>query len=77
MAKKNKTFEEQLQFVGENIKKIRLDKKMTQAELAIKSDLDKQSIFRIEKGKLNMTVNTLFKIADALEVTTEKLMFGK
>ncbi len=77
MAKKKQTFEEQLQFVGENIRKMRLDKKMTQAELAEKSDLDKQSIFRIEKGKLNMSIATLFKIADALEVSTDKLMYGK
>ena len=77
MAKKKQTYEEQLQFVGENIKKIRLDKKLTQAELATKSDLDKQSIFRIEKGLLNITVHTLFKIADALEVTTDKLMYWK
>ena len=77
MAKKTKTLEEHLKFLGENIRKTRLEKKMTQAELAIKSDLDKQSIFRIEKGQLNITVHTLFNIADALEVTTGKLMYGK
>jgi len=77
MAEKNQTFEERLIFVGGNIRKIRLDKKMTQAELAVKSDLDKQSIFRIEKGRLNMSLVTLFKIANALEVSTDKLLSGK
>jgi len=71
---KARTIEEQLQFIGENIRKIRKDKKMTQVELAAKSDLDKQSIFKIEKGQMNITMKTLFNITDALEVSSTKIL---
>lgn len=60
--------------LGEKIQKLRLEKKMTQLELARECDLDKQTIYRIEKGQLNITLNTLFKIADALDVVATSLI---
>jgi transcriptional regulator with XRE-family HTH domain len=54
--------------LGSRIKKIRLDKDMTQNELSIQCDFEKASMSRIESGKTNVTVLTLKKISQALEV---------
>jgi transcriptional regulator with XRE-family HTH domain len=54
--------------LGSRIKKIRLDKDMTQNELSIQCDFEKASMSRIESGKTNVTVLTLRKISRALDV---------
>lgn len=59
--------------LGDKIRKSRQLNKMTQLELAKKSGLDKQTIHRIEKGEINMTINTLFKIAKCLKFKMLKL----
>lgn len=63
-----------LKSLGEKIQKLRLAKKMTQLELAKECELDKQTIYRIEKGQLNITLSTLFRIADALDVVATSLI---
>ncbi|MBI3719075.1 MAG: helix-turn-helix transcriptional regulator [Sphingobacteriales bacterium] len=37
-------------------------------------DLERQSINRIEKGRTNISIHLLCKIAEALEVKPEKLL---
>lgn len=37
-------------------------------------DIDKSALIHIEKGRINVTVKTLIKIADALEITVIDLM---
>jgi transcriptional regulator with XRE-family HTH domain len=54
--------------LGSRIKKIRLEKDMTQNELSIQCDFEKASMSRIESGKTNVTVLTLRKISKALDV---------
>jgi transcriptional regulator with XRE-family HTH domain len=54
--------------LGSRIKKLRLEKDMTQNELSIHCDFEKASMSRIESGKTNVTVLTLRKISKALEV---------
>lgn len=53
-----------------NIKKYRLSKKMTQAELAEKIDLSYDFVRQIESPKVasGFSVETLYKISIALEV---------
>lgn len=57
--------------IGENIRKIRLKKKMTQKELGEKCipPIAESTIRRYELGKLNPKLETIQKIADALEVS--------
>lgn len=62
--------------LGEKIRELRKEKKMTQAELAEDCGLDKQSIFRIEKGEFNITLSTLFRLADGLGVVATNLLSG-
>lgn len=46
----------------------RLKKGFSQEELAFKAGVNKNTIWKIETGKVSPTVETLAKIAEALEV---------
>lgn len=61
---------EMLRALGENIKKIRLEKGLTQVDLVgkIEARIDTTNISRIEKGRTNATIHTLYRISEALEV---------
>lgn len=58
-----------------NIKKIRQEKGLTQAQLAEKEDLSHDYIRQIESLKVANTfsVDTLYRIAKALEINPSKL----
>jgi len=60
--------------LGLNIKRIRSEKGLMQLELADLCGLDKQALYRIEKGNTNVTVKTLRRIAKALDVTVIDLL---
>lgn len=55
--------------IGEIIAEIRLDQKLTQNELALKAGMRQPNLARIEKGDVNFSIDTLFDIADALDVS--------
>ena len=59
--------------IGQEIKKLRLDKGMTQEELAERTNLSVRTIQRIENGDVDPRAYTLQTIASALEVEFEKL----
>jgi len=54
--------------LGGRIKELRLQKEMSQNDLAIQCNFEKASMSRIESGKTNITVLTLRRISKALEV---------
>jgi transcriptional regulator with XRE-family HTH domain len=61
--------------IGEKIKKLRQQKKMSQDRLSKKADLALNTIVKIETGENpNPTLETLQKIAKALDVPLEKLI---
>jgi len=60
--------------VGENIRKIRKQKGLTQEELAGLARIDPKSVIQIEGGKRNPTLKTIRKIALALRVEPSKLL---
>ena len=62
--------------VGSKIKEIRLDKGLSQLDLVGKMDgnIDVTNISRIEKGRTNPTVYTLFRIALALEIHPKEFL---
>lgn len=60
--------------VGERIRKIREAKNISQQEIAVLCDFEKSSMSRIEAGRTNPTVTTLFKISAALGVTIKDLV---
>lgn len=60
--------------VGERIKAIRLEKEIPQQRLASECDFEKGNMDRIEAGRTNITIWTLYKIAEALEVEPSELL---
>jgi putative transcriptional regulator len=63
--------------LGNQIKKIRLSKKISQTEIAYRCGFDKSNYNPIEAGKRNPTIITLIKIANALEVNLQELIILK
>jgi transcriptional regulator with XRE-family HTH domain len=65
-----------LKKVGERIKEVRLQKGISQADLVgrMEGNIDATNISRIEAGRTNPTVFTLFRIAEALGVPLNELM---
>ncbi len=60
--------------LGENIKKYRKEKGLTQTELAIKSDLSKNAIYNYENNKRVPNIDILNKIASALQIQINQLL---
>lgn len=60
--------------IGTNIKKIRTDKKITRKELAEKIEVSEPTISRYENGKREPNIETLNKIARALNVSILELI---
>lgn len=62
---------------GERIMGLRKQRRLSREKLAEMSDISVQFLADIEKGRKNMTVTTLRKIAAALCVTTDYIVNGK
>ena len=62
--------------IGTNIRKMRLEKKMSQEDLAIRVFTTRQTISNYENGKSNPDVDMLKSIAEALDVDTSQLIYG-
>jgi putative transcriptional regulator len=54
----------------------RIEKNLTQQELADKVDVTRQTIGLIEKGGYNPTLNLCIRIAKALDKTLDQLFWG-
>lgn len=61
-----------LKQVGLSIAKHRHKQKLTQTEVAYRCDFERGNLTRIEKGKINVTAETLLKISEAMEVPVSK-----
>ncbi len=51
-----------------NVKRIRLEKKLTVQELAYRCNIERSNLSRIEAGKTNITLKTLCIICNALGI---------
>ena len=60
--------------LGTNIKKIRTMKKMSQGDICRALDMDRGYMSAIENGKKNITIQQLERLAQALEVSVDKLL---
>ncbi len=60
--------------LGENIKKIRTKKKMTQGDVCRALNMDRGYMSAIENGKKNITLLQLEKIAKALDESPDRLL---
>ncbi len=58
---------------GENVKKFRTEKNLTQMQLAVKAETDIRQIQRIEAGEIATSIAQAKLISDALGVGLDKL----
>ena len=64
--------QEQLKYIIEKIKSIRIKYGISQMELSLKSNLSQSFIANLEKGKKQPSVLTLIRIAEALKVSPQE-----
>ena len=60
--------------VASNIRRFRLERGMSIGELARRSGISKQTLSKVEQGVGNPTIETMAALADALDVTTRRLL---
>ena len=58
---------------GQQVKKLRLERGLSQEKLAYEADLDRTYIPSIEKGERNVSITVIEKIAKALKVKISDL----
>ncbi len=63
-----------IKLLGENIKRYRELKGLTQAELAEKLDFSYEYVCRVERGQKYISLRKLFQIADILGIGINKLI---
>ena len=63
--------------IGLNVRVERTIKRLTQEQLAELIDVHEKYIGKIESGKQNVTIKTLNKIANALNISILKLLENK
>lgn len=59
---------------GDNVRRIRKEKGLSQEELAYKADLHRTYIGMIERAEKNITITNIEKIAKALNVSISSLL---
>jgi len=63
-----------LRMIGENISRIRKKRGLTINKLGYMCDIEKSNLIPIEKGRINITIKTLVKIAKALNANLQDLI---
>ena len=59
---------------GQTVKKIRLENKLSQEELGERADLDRTYVSGIERGKRNVSLVNIARLAKALDVSISALV---
>ncbi len=62
------------QKLGDNLKRIRTEKDISQGDIARALEVDKSFVSNIENGKTNPTLATIAKIAKAIGVSVDELL---
>ncbi len=71
---KNETDISVLDILAENLKHLRIAKKLSLRDLASECKIDHSDIAKIEKAKINITLLTLQELANTLKTTPENLI---
>jgi transcriptional regulator with XRE-family HTH domain len=59
--------------VGRRIQEIRIEKNLSQQDLAAKCNFEKSNMSRLEAGRSNATLSTLEVVSNALEIDVIEL----
>jgi transcriptional regulator with XRE-family HTH domain len=68
------TEKELLKKLGLKIKLLRTEKGLSQNQFGFEIDMEKSNVSRMEAGKHNLKVGTLFRVAKALEISLSELI---
>lgn len=63
-----------LELFGKQLQAIRLAKGWSQEKLAGEADLDRTYVSSVERGKRNISLINIYKLAKALDVTPQSLL---
>lgn len=63
-----------LKKLGSNVARLREDAGLSQTELALRCDKDRQSLNRLEKGRINPSVYYLMQLAEELKIPVKDLL---
>ena len=59
--------------LGKRINELRIEKSLSQEKLALNANIDRAYMHLIEKGKTNVSIELIEKIANALEISIRDL----
>ena len=65
-----------LKAIGTRLKQLRKEAKLTQEDLADAASLNSNYYGRIERGEINVTIETLMSIADALKMNMNEIFLS-
>lgn len=60
--------------IGKKLREKRLEKNITQENLALLCGIDRSYIDRIERGEVNLTTEKLYEISSVLQVDAKELL---
>ncbi len=60
--------------IGENLKKLRIQKKLSQADVANYLNISRQAYCRYENNQRELSLDALCKLADFYEETTDTIL---
>ncbi len=63
--------------IGQNLRRIREQKRISQKELALSMDMAPAQYGRLENGKATPSILTLMRVAKALNVGLDLIVYGK
>jgi transcriptional regulator with XRE-family HTH domain len=68
------TYKDLQEKFGAHLKKVREGKELSLRELASKCELDDSQISKIENGKTNIQLSTLFELSKGLDIKPKELL---
>ncbi|WP_346859087.1 helix-turn-helix transcriptional regulator [uncultured Draconibacterium sp.] len=62
--------------IGQRIRELRLQKSISQEQLALKAEIDRTYMTSVENGRRNISIQNIEKIIYALDTTFEEFFKG-
>ena len=69
----SKRYNKEIVQFGENVRRLRIEKGLTQLDLEAATGIDRGDISRIENGRMDIQFSSITKIAEGLEISTGEL----
>lgn len=68
-----KRYNKEIVQFGENVRRLRTAKGLTQSDLEAVTGIDRGDISRIENGRMDIQFSSIIKLAEGLEIQTSEL----